>query len=145
MANHEYSDGEVQEILKRAAAIDGNRDFSRHVLEQTAAELGISKEAVVRAEAEYAAQVTTQAEIEAYKRHRRAGFYQHLASYISINLFMIGIWWMTGAKYPWFIWVILGWGIGIALNAISAWSTTGDEFERGLEEWRDKKRQGIAI
>jgi hypothetical protein len=46
-------------------------------------------------------------------------FYQHLTSYIVVNLFLIGIWFFTGMGYPWFIWVILGWGIGIVSHGVS--------------------------
>ena len=139
MAQHDYSDGEMQEILKRAAAIDGNRDYSRHVLEQTATELGISREAVEQAEAEYSLHRASQAELEAFRAHRRSNFFQHLATYVVINLFMVGIWWMAGARYPWFIWVILGWGIGVATNAISAFSKGGAEFDREFEQWRQNR------
>ncbi len=144
MPRHEYSDGEVQEILKRAAAIDGNSDFSRHVLEQTAAELGISKEAVERAEAEFASDLATRSEIEAFRRERKAGFMQHFASYLGTNAFLVGVWWMTGSRYPWFIWVILGWGISLVSHAIAAWSTTGEEFDRELKKWRKKKRKALG-
>jgi hypothetical protein len=44
-------------------------------------------------------------------------FRTHVAVYLIVNLFLIGIWWFSGRGYFWPIWVILGWGVGVALNA----------------------------
>lgn len=52
----------------------------------------------------------------------KAGFYMHLAVYIAVNLFLIAIWWSTGGPgtFPWFIFILFGWGIGIAAHFIGA-------------------------
>ena len=42
---------------------------------------------------------------------------QHAASYVVVNLMLIGIWAATGAGYFWPIWPLLGWGAGLALHA----------------------------
>jgi len=47
----------------------------------------------------------------------RRDFKTHVAIYIIVNLFLIGIWALGGQGYFWPIWVILGWGVGLALNA----------------------------
>lgn len=144
MSNLEYSDGDMHEILKRAAAIDGNANLSRHVLEQTAAELGISPDALQRAEAEYQKELAQKSEVDAFLQARRAEFGQHLASYVLINAFLVGVWWFTGAKYPWFIWPLLGWGVGIASHWITSRSTSGDDFEREFRRWRKRRAKGRA-
>lgn len=43
-------------------------------------------------------------------------FRTHVAAYVVVNLALIGIWWFTGRGFYWPIFVILGWGIGVALN-----------------------------
>jgi len=143
MADLEYSDADMHEILKRAASIDGNANLSRHVLEQTAAELGISKEALERAEAEYRDQQGTRSQREAYMKSRQAEFNQHLVSYCGVNLFLIGVWWFTGRGYPWFIWPIMGWGLGMFMHAFSLRTTQGEEFERGFQEWLSKQHSRV--
>jgi hypothetical protein len=52
---------------------------------------------------------------------KRRDFQTHLVSYLVINLVVWGIWTVigvtSGAWFPWPVFVTLGWGIGIAMNA----------------------------
>ena len=50
----------------------------------------------------------------------RRDFGAHLVSYLVVNAFLILVWAVTGAGYFWPIWVIGGWGVGLALHA---WDT----------------------
>ena len=55
---------------------------------------------------------------DAIKRLKaRRDFKTHLVVYIVVNLALIGIWAISGVDYFWPIWVILGWGVGLVLNA----------------------------
>ncbi len=40
----------------------------------------------------------------------------HVVAYVIVNLFLTLIWFFTGRGYYWPIWVLLGWGIGLAFN-----------------------------
>ena len=54
----------------------------------------------------------------AYKRVKaRRDFQAHLFVYLVVNLFLIGVWFVTGAGYFWPAWVLGGWGIGLVMNA----------------------------
>ena len=139
MPNVEYSDGDMHEILKRAAAIEGNANTSRFILEQSASELGISQQALEQAEAEFQKERAGLAEKEEFMRTLRVEFGQHVVTYITVNLFLIGVWWITSRGYPWFIWPIMGWGIAIVGHWFWARSAAGPEFERELEKWRDRR------
>jgi F0F1-type ATP synthase assembly protein I len=48
----------------------------------------------------------------------KAGFYMHLGVYVGVNLFLIAIWWATGGPgtFPWFIFILFGWGIGLVAH-----------------------------
>jgi hypothetical protein len=52
---------------------------------------------------------------------KRRDFQTHLVSYVVVNLVVWGIWTViavtSGADFPWPVFVTLGWGIGIAMNA----------------------------
>jgi len=52
----------------------------------------------------------------------RKAFKTHLVTYVVVNAFLIMIWAVTGAGYFWPMWILGGWGIGLALNA---WTTYG--------------------
>lgn len=56
----------------------------------------------------------------------KLGFYWHLASYVIVNGFLITIYLVTswadnGFYYPWFIWPLLGWGVGLFFNFLAVY------------------------
>lgn len=75
------------------------------------------------------AEATEQAEADAKRRRRsamitrgnRKAFRVHATVFVMVNIFLIAIWasvWQLndGTSYPWFVWVLLGWGIGLAAH-----------------------------
>jgi hypothetical protein len=74
-------------------------------------------------------------EEEIYKEARgrvraRRGFYRHLFVYVLVNTMLIIIWrFPAGGGYPWFWWVIGGWGIGVLVNFVEVFI---------WPKWRDK-------
>lgn len=53
----------------------------------------------------------------------REKFRGHLVRYVIVNLFLVGIWLVTGAGHFWPAYPILGWGIGVSLHA---WQVYGE-------------------
>ena len=63
-------------------------------------------------------ETTTSPREEARKRvQAKRDFTSHIAAYVVINAFLIGMWGFTGAGYFWPAWVLGGWGIGLVLHA----------------------------
>ncbi|HEX8684053.1 MAG TPA: 2TM domain-containing protein, partial [Ardenticatenaceae bacterium] len=79
-----------------------------------------------------------QAEIQAFLRDRRRNYKAHLVAYVSVNLFLFIISIMGGEF--WFIYPLLGWGIGLAMHTWYMNQTEGETFERELEQWRSQRR-----
>ena len=47
----------------------------------------------------------------------KRGFFIHLTVYIAVNILLVLIWWfVAGAGFPWFLFPIFGWGIGILFH-----------------------------
>ncbi len=49
--------------------------------------------------------------LEKIMRHRVKeikGFYTHLVVYIVVNLVLVGIWFLIGGRFPWFIFALAG-------------------------------------
>jgi len=67
----------------------------------------------------------TMSEEEVYKLARKRvqdkkDFVIHLSVYIVVNAMLIAIWAITTSPgYPWFIWALLGWGVGIVFHGLS--------------------------
>ncbi len=51
-------------------------------------------------------------------------FYVHLAVYVMVNIVLIAINIITAGH--WFIWPLFGWGIGVAVHAVTVW---------GVDQW----------
>jgi hypothetical protein len=74
-------------------------------------------------------------------------FYRHLGTYLVVSVFLVAIDLVTGSEgktflgLDWAYWPILGWGIAVAIQAISvAFPMSGWE-ERKAQELYEKERQ----
>ena len=90
------------------------------------------------------------AEDEQYQRARERvrqlkGFYSHLAVYVVVNAGMFLLNLLTTPGQWWFWWVLVGWGIGLAANAVHVYGVSGwlgpDWEERKTRELMDKERE----
>lgn len=64
-------------------------------------------------------------------------FKTHLAVYVIVNALLVAIWAMSGGGYFWPIWPIVGWGVGVAFNAWSAYfekPISEDEIRREMDK-----------
>ena len=53
---------------------------------------------------------------------RRLGFRIHLGVYLAVQVLLVATWWFTsnnGEVMPWFIFPLLGWGIGLVAHYIA--------------------------
>ncbi len=75
----------------------------------------------------------------------RARFRKSLFLYFIVCTFLWAIWWVTAGRhvgfhgYPWPIWVMLGWGIGLAFQYVNAYQGNKDDMVE--EEYEKLKKQ----
>lgn len=139
------SEEDVDEILRLAVRHTGFEGESlRERLNTTASELGISPEALEAAESTWRSQKQSETDhIEEtrlwaqYRKIRIGDFFQHLASYAVVNLFLCWIDSRDG-HLTWFLWPLFGWGIAIALHA-AAVLFPGEDNQKDFERWKRKK------
>ena len=63
-------------------------------------------------------------------------FRTHAVVYLIVNSLLVVIWAVQGAEEFWPIWPIVGWGVGLAFNAWSAYfqrPITEDQIRREME------------
>lgn len=72
---------------------------------------------------------------------KRRDLSAHFVSYIVINAALWAIWALTGAGYPWPVWVTGGWAVGLLLNA---WDVYGRRpiTETDIRREMDRLRVG---
>ncbi len=66
----------------------------------------------------------------------KRAFRFHAALYVVVNLLLMVVWALTGARYFWPIWPILGWGIAVALHYWTVFQQkpiSEDEIRREME------------
>jgi hypothetical protein len=88
---------------------------------------------------------------EAEKRVKaKMDFYWHLASYIVVNGFLIGIYLMTcwngdawNWYYPWFIWPLGGWGVGLMFNFLAVYVFPDNGVTRQKMVDSEMQRMGV--
>jgi len=61
-------------------------------------------------------------------------FYMHLATYVAVNLFLVILNLVTSPDSIWFIYPLLGWGIGLAIHTAEVFWTGSDWEERKIQE-----------
>lgn len=70
------------------------------------------------------------------KRAMRASLRIHAAVFVVVQLLLVAIWAMTGADYPWFVFPLLGWGVGLvahgAVASGSPWVFGRDDEVEGV-------------
>ena len=92
---------------------------------------------------------TGMSEEEIYRQARKRveekkGFYIHFAVYIIVNIILVIIWAATGAGYPWFLFPLGGWGIGILFHFLGVFvfsRQTGWE-RKAVEKEAERLRKG---
>ncbi|MDY6795962.1 MAG: 2TM domain-containing protein [Actinomycetota bacterium] len=72
--------------------------------------------------------------------NQRVGLLYHIGTYVVVNAFLVVIWALTGAGYPWFLWVMAGWGVGLLINIVAYFSGSKGEAarERMLQKEMDR-------
>ena len=87
---------------------------------------------------------TTESDLreEAIRRlKKKRDFRTHLLTYVLVNALLVVIWAVTSAGFFWPIFPIMGWGIGVALNAWDVYGRpqiTEEQIRREQERLRSR-------
>ncbi len=75
---------------------------------------------------------------------QKKGFYADLASYCIVNAALFLIWrFAAGGGYPWFLWPLGGWGIGLAFHFVATFvlpSAQGNWEQREIDKEMERLR-----
>ena len=73
---------------------------------------------------------------------KKQNFRNSLIAYVLVNLLLIGIWAISDSDSFWPIWVIGGWGIGLAFQAYDAYGRRSTVSESQISEEMNRIRSG---
>lgn len=78
-------------------------------------------------------------EKEARKRVRALKeFYGHLTTFIMVNALLVGINLISSPEHLWFLYPLLGWGIGLVAHAVNTFGVAGSS------SWEERKVQALT-
>jgi hypothetical protein len=161
MNKREYSDDEAREILKRAVAYQERDDFkfSEQQLLDLGRDMGLSQDAIVKASQDFQRGIETpvmrttakgrnlangkveiSAEEAAFRRERMSPFYIHFGVFLACIVLVFFLNLLTGLSFPWFLIVVLGWGVGLVGHYLSEGRMEGDAYEDAFDDWLDKQK-----
>lgn len=143
MARQRFKDSDpVEEIL--TIALENQGAGTDTALQQrlmaSAAELGLSRDAVEEAKQQWLEKRRRKGELEAYRTSVRNELWGHIGVYVVTNA-ILAMMNMMSSSYPWFIWPLLGWGIGVGCHAVAAIIELRNPTDRDFERWRRKRRR----
>ncbi len=99
----------------------------------------------------------TQEEIDRAKKRVKAkkGFYQHLMSFVIVNIFLFSLNIITSPSHWWFVYPLLGWGMGLAFHYVEVFGIPGfdilnrewevRELDRELAKMKEEKPKKVLI
>ncbi|MGO8806608.1 MAG: 2TM domain-containing protein [Candidatus Bathyarchaeia archaeon] len=84
-----------------------------------------------------------------HRARAKLGFYIHLTVYVCVNLLLFFVWLFTrgdtsvpNASFPWFIFPLVGWGIGLIAHCLSVFGNAAGYLDRMTErEYRKLKSE----
>ena len=141
MPERRYSRDEVDAILGRAIERErGGDELSHEQLLAIAQEVGVSADSIERAATEISVEVRQRDDLARLRKNAWRGFVAHLIPYVCVNGLLIVLNLLT-TRFPWALFPILGWGIGILSHLLAVAMPNPDRLARQLERERERERR----
>lgn len=140
---HFYHQEDIQQILNLAIArqVDGG-EFSREQLVEIASELGIASETLLKAEEEWLLQQQHQQQRDQFNIYRHSKLKQSIGKFLITNSFLVAFNFLTAGHLSWSLYILLVWGLGLALQVWNNYQLHGEDYEQAFQKWY--RRQQLA-
>ena len=131
-----YSPEDIQQILHLAIARQGNREeLSREQLWEIADELDLDRNTLQTAERDWLQGKVINQKRQAFNLYRRNRLKQKTTKYLIVNTFLVSLNIVAAGTVTWALYILLFWGLGLALNAWKTFQCEGEEYERAFQRW----------
>lgn len=142
-----YSPEDIQQILQLAIArYHTEEELTRQQLWEIASELDISNASIQSAEREWLERKAIDRQRQAFNLHRRQKFKQKLTKFTIINTFLLAFNLVAAGTLSWSLYILLFWGLAVALNGWKAYQSQGEAYEREFQRWsfQNEVKQTVA-
>jgi len=144
MPQNFYEEEEANAILKLASQKSLMGGLSRDQLLASAAELGISAEAVEEAEATYRNDVSENLLRKEYDRAARREFLSSFTTWLIVNAFLVFIDFRNSGEITWAWWTIGPWGFFILMEIPETFFKGSKDYEKHFQKWLRKREKRLA-
>jgi hypothetical protein len=132
-----YEDDEAEQILNLAASISSPAGSMSHErLLETAAELGISPEAVEAAEKQITELRLDKKLRSEFDANQRRAFFGGLTAFLGFNTFLVVV---THGFHFWMIWVTGFWGLGVISHSITTLFPRSAAYKERYRVWKSER------
>ena len=142
-----YSQEDIQQILNLAIAKHHTEEeLTRQQLWEIASELDISNAIIQAAERDWLEQKVVDRQRHAFDLYRRQKFNQKLTKYAIVNTFLVSFNLIAAGTLTWSLYILLFWGLGVALSGWRAYQSKGEAYERAFQRWsfQNEVKQTVA-
>ncbi|HEY9700332.1 MAG TPA: 2TM domain-containing protein [Trichocoleus sp.] len=134
-----YSHEAAQQILHLAIVRQVEAgDITREQLLEIAAELDISSKDLAIAEQEWLTQQGELAERQAFNELRWSKFRHRFGKFAIVSAFLAIL--VFGMGWLWLKYLILFWGVGVALEGWKVYQLSGEAYENAFQKWRQRRQ-----
>jgi hypothetical protein len=141
-----YQQEDIQQILNLAIARQSSSgEFSREQLLEIATELGISTQTIREAEQEWLVKQGDQQQRKEFNLYRRSQLQQRVAKFLIFNSFLVALNFVSAGVLSWSLYILLFWGLGLALNTWNTFQLQGEEYEQAFQRWNRKQQISTSI
>lgn len=136
-----YSQDDIQQILSLAISRQAKTEdcLSRTQLVEIADELGISPAELSQAEQCWQDQKGRQAQRALFDRDRQQRFQRKGTRYLIVNGFLVALDLLAGGGLGFSLYVIVGWGLGLAIAGQQTYGLQGEAYERKFQQWSRRR------
>lgn len=136
-----YSQEEIQEILQLAIAKqDQDRDFSAQQLQEIAVELGISPDAIAKAEETWQTQGIVSRHRQEFELYRRTKWQKDLGNFAITNVFLLSFDLINTGHPSWSLYVVLFWSMKLARQAWNQYKASPEDYQKALQKWHRQQQ-----
>ena len=136
-----YRSEDAQQILHIAIAKQAEAgELTRTQLYEIAAELNIASSDMQAAEQEWKILQGESVERRAFDLQRRQRFQRRFARFAIVtgSLMLLNL--LLSSGLGWSLYILLGWSVGVALDAWKTFQLSGEDYEEAFIRWRQKRQ-----
>jgi hypothetical protein len=141
-----YTQEDIQKILELALSRKIEQDeLTREQLWEIGSELGINKESLAQAEAEWLNQKAIATLRLEFDQYRRECLKHKAVRYAIVNSFSLTLDLLATHHLSWSLYILLIWGLGLSLETWKTFNPSGDQYEQAFQSWRLRQELKTSI